>query len=287
MIDLHTHSTASDGTDSPTELVHAAADAGITTLAITDHDSTRGWDDAARAAERRGITLVRGIEMSTTSGGISIHLLAYLPDPDDPDLLAELRHTRDSRATRLVTMVELMERAGVPITYADVLAQVHGDDATVGRPHIADALVAAGVVPTRDAAFAGYLSGQGAFFVPHYATDVLDAVRLVRRAGGVPVMAHPLAAARGRVVPDEVIEAMADAGLAGIEAFHRDHTPAHLAHALDLAEHLQLLVTGSSDYHGTGKANVLGEHTTDPTVLEQIEAQASAAGGLPVLRFAG
>lgn len=282
MIDLHTHSNASDGTQPPAELVAAAAAAGIGTLALTDHDTTQGWAEAAAAVELVGVDLVRGIELSTTHRGISIHLLAYLPDPDDPALVAELRQTHASRAERLRTMVTRMEEAGVPITYADVLAQVDGPGTTVGRPHIADALVAAGVVPTRDAAFEWYLRGRSGFYVPHYATPVLEAVRLVRAAGGVPVMAHPLAAARGRVVSDDVIEAMAEAGLAGIEAYHHDHTPAQTAHALDLAGNLRLFVTGSSDYHGTGKVNVLGEHTTTPEVLAQIEAEATS--GIPVLR---
>lgn len=274
MIDLHTHSTASDGTQPPDALVAAAAAAGIGTLAITDHDTTQGWAEAADAAGRLGVDLVRGIELSTTHHGISIHLLAYLPDPGHPALVAELRHTHESRSTRLATMVARMEAAGLPITYADVLAQVDGPRTTVGRPHIADALVARGVVPNRDAAFARYLGGRSGFYVPHYATPVLDAVRLVRSAGGVPVMAHPLAAARGRVVGDEVIEELAQAGLAGIEAYHHDHSPEQTRHALDLARSLGLLATGSSDYHGTGKVNVLGEHTTTPEVLAALVDQA-------------
>ncbi len=282
MIDLHTHSTASDGTDAPGELVAAAKAAGVGTLAITDHDSTQGWDAAAEAATACGVDLVRGIEVSCRHGGVSIHLLAYLPDPESPTLVAELAHARASREARLARMVALMEADGVPITYAEVLAQVQRPGTTVGRPHIADALVASGVVPHRDEAFASYLHSGTPYYVAHYACEVVAAVRFVREAGGVAVMAHPFAAARGRVVGDDVIEAMADAGLAGLEAFHHDHDAEQTRHAVDLARSLGLFVTGSSDYHGTGKVNVLGEHVTDPDVLAAIEEQARS--GVAVLR---
>ena len=278
-IDLHTHSIASDGTQSPAGVVSAAAEAGLDVLALTDHDTTSGWDEAADAAQRHGIALVRGIEISCQHEGISIHLLGYLLDPAAPDLLEELERSRSSRRTRAQRIVELLSR-DLPLGWDDVLEQI-GPGATIGRPHIADAMVAKGIVASRDVAFADYLYGGSPYYAPHYASDPVRAVRLVREAGGVAVMAHPFASQRGRVVDDSVIEAMAAAGLAGLEVLHRDHDVNELRHGLDLATSLGLFVTGSSDYHGVGKSNQLGENTTDPVVLQRIEDMAT---GVPVLR---
>lgn len=282
MIDLHTHSTASDGTDSPARLVEVAARAGITTLAITDHDTTSGWPEAAEAAGRYQIGLVRGAEISAvarTSGwGTGVHLLAYLHDPTHPALLAETERTRDDRTSRARRMVELLGE-DYPITWEDLLAQTQ-PGTTVGRPHIADALVAAGVVRDRDEAFASILRPGTPYYVGHYAPDAVAAVQAVRAAGGVPVFAHPGADARGRVVPDSTVEELAAAGLAGLEVEHRDHTPDTRGRLRDLAQSLDLLVTGSSDFHGAGKKNLIGENTTEPAVLEAIAAQ----GVLEVLR---
>lgn len=277
-IDLHTHSTASDGTDSPAELLRAAAAAGVTTVALTDHDTTVGWAEAATALPP-GLSLVRGAELSCRYSGISLHLLAYLFDPGEPTLAAGLRRVRESRVPRARAMVERLRGAGVDVSWEDVLAHV-GPDATVGRPHIADALVARGLVRDRDEAFAGVLSSRGAAYVPHVALDPLTAVRAVRRAGGVPVLAHPFARARGQVLDEEAIVAMAEAGLAGLEVQHRDHTEADVRRLDALAHDLGLLITGSSDYHGAGKPNRLGERTTSPATLEGIVVQAS---GVPVL----
>jgi predicted metal-dependent phosphoesterase TrpH len=278
-IDLHTHSTASDGTQSPAEVVSAAAQAGLDVLALTDHDTTRGWDEAAVAARHHGITLVRGIEISCQHDGITIHLLGYLQDPAAPGLLEELGRSRSSRELRAQRIVELLSR-DLPLHWDDVLEQI-GPGATIGRPHIADALVSKGIVASRDDAFADYLYGGSPYYVRHYASDPVKAVRLVGDAGGVAVMAHPFASRRGRVVDDAVIEAMAAAGMAGLEVHHRDHDADEVRHGLDLAASLDLFVTGSSDYHGAGKSNLLGENTTDPVVLQRIEHLAT---GVPVLR---
>lgn len=281
MIDLHTHSTASDGTESPAELVAAARAAGLTTVAITDHDSTAGWAEAAEAAVRAGVELVRGVEVSTHHDYVSIHVLGYLIDPAAPGLLAEMDRARASRETRLTKMVELMAEGGIPITVEEVRA-VAGQGATLGRPHIADALVAKGLVSHRDEAFATYLHGRSEYYVAHYAPAALDAVRLIVEAGGVAVMAHPFAGKRGRVVGDEVIEELAAAGLAGLEVDHRDHDDDERDHAGRLATSLGLLQTGSSDYHGVGKLNLIGENTTAPTVLAAIEEKSTS--GTDVLR---
>ena len=278
-VDLHTHSTASDGTQPPGEVVSCAAEAGLDVLALTDHDTTTGWDEAAAAAGRQGIALVRGIEISCQHDGISLHLLGYLQDPAAPGLLMELDRSRRSRETRAQGIVELLSR-DVPLTWDDVLEHV-GTRATIGRPHIADAMVAKGIVPSRDRGFADYLYEGSPYYAAHYAPDPVRAVRLLVEAGGVAVMAHPFASSRGPIVQDSVIEAMAEAGMAGLEVHHRDHSADQVRHGLDLAASLELFVTGSSDYHGAGKPNLLGENTTDPVVLQRIEELAT---GVQVLR---
>ncbi|UNX56445.1 PHP domain-containing protein [Georgenia sp. TF02-10] len=277
-IDPHAHSTASDGTDSPANLVRAAAAAGLDVVGITDHDTVAGWAEAEAAVAETGVALLRGAELSCQAGGISVHLLSYLHDPAEPDLAAEVDRSRRSREERARIMVDRLSQ-DFPITWADVRAQV-APGATVGRPHMADALVAAGVAPDRDTCFATILSSRGPYYVRYHAPDAVTLVGLVRAAGGVPVMAHPRAATRGRVVSDAVVAAMADAGLAALEVDHRDHSPVARAELAALADRLGLARTGASDYHGTGKLNVLGEHTTDPAVLALIESE----GSLPVVR---
>lgn len=278
-IDLHTHSSASDGTQPAADVVASAAAAGIHVLALTDHDTTSGWDSAAAAARRLGVQLVPGMEVSCATGeGTSVHLLSYLHDPCAPGLLAEISRARESRVERARRIVDRLA-ADVPLTWDDVEQQIE-PGATVGRPHIADALVARGVVRDRQEAFAGLLAGGGRYYERHYAPDPVDAVRLVIDAGGVPVMAHPLARLRGRTVDDAVIETMASAGLAGLEVDHRDNDPQARAHLRRLAARLGLLVTGSSDYHGAGKLNQLGENTTSTEVLAEIVASGTGSAVL-------
>ena len=278
-IDLHTHSTASDGTGTPAQVVQEAAESGLDVVALTDHDTTSGWAQAADAARAAGVDLVPGMEISCTYYGTSIHLLSYLHDPTFEPLLHELAHARTSRDSRARRIVDRLA-SDVPLAWEDVEAQVT-DGATIGRPHIADALVARDIVADRREAFDTYLHDGSRYYASHYAIDVVDAVELVRAAGGVPVFAHPFAQKRGRIVDESVIALMADAGLAGIEAHHRDHSPEQTRRALAAARTFGLFVTGSSDYHGTGKPNRLGEFTTEPVVLETILEVAS--GSAPVL----
>ena len=280
-IDLHTHSNASDGTHDPAQVVAEAAAHGLTTIALTDHDTTAGWAEASQAGLELGVDLVPGGEISTQHNGISVHLLGYLIDPHHPGLLQEMERARASRDTRMERMVALLAADGIPVTLEGVRAQAK-PGATLGRPHVADALVEVGYVRDRDEAFADLLHDRSPYYVHHYAPDVVRAVALVREAGGVPVMAHPFANRRGRTVTDHVIEQMAQAGLGGLEAHHRDHLGPERAHAVALAERLGLFVTGSSDYHGAGKENRIGENTTDPAVLAQIEEQATS--GTTVVR---
>ncbi len=278
LIDLHAHSTASDGTGPPEVVVAEAAEAGVDVLALTDHDTTSGWEAAARAAEQHGLALVRGVEVSCDRDGLSIHLLAYLPDPTEPALLEALEASRASREHRAELMVARLGE-DFPLTWADVLEQVD-EGATIGRPHLADALVAKGLMADRDEAFATVLAQGSRYHVFHDAPDPVDAVRLVLGAGGVPVVAHALAVARGRVMGEDLIEEMVAAGLAGVEVEHRDHD-ADARHRLRaIARAHRLIETGASDYHGKGKQNRLGEHATSPEALARIEAM----GVLPVLR---
>lgn len=279
-IDLHCHSTASDGTLTPTQLVTAGAAAGLDVIAITDHDTTGGWAEAEQARPA-GLRLVRGAELSCRWFGarpaVPLHLLAYLFDPAEPRLAADLAALRIDREQRAEKIVAKLCADGVPITWDEVRGYAAGG--SVGRPHIAQALIRAGLVRTTDEAFASRWLGVR-YFVPKADLDVFEAVRAVRAAGGVAVFAHPRATSRGQVVPDRLIAELADVGLFGLEADHEDHSPAERAHVRALAEELGLVVTGSSDFHGTHKTVQLAAFTTAPEAYEKI---VSAASGVPVL----
>ena len=268
---MHAHSNISDGTQPPAELLAAAAKARLDVVALTDHDTTDGWAEALTAARQHGVGLVPGMEISCkTSQGISVHLLCYLHDPGHEGLLDEITKAKGARLTRAERMVELLAE-DYPLNWDDVSAHV-APGATIGRPHIADALVAAGIVSDRNEAFASILTSHSRYFVSHYAPDPVYAVELVRGAGGVPVFAHPLASARGRVVAPEIFHDMIDAGLLGLEVEHRDNPPQGRAWLRRLAQETGLFMTGSSDYHGAGKPNLLGENLTSPEALDRILA---------------
>ncbi|HEY2670404.1 MAG TPA: PHP domain-containing protein [Rugosimonospora sp.] len=269
-IDLHTHSTASDGTLTPAALVGAAAQAGLDVVALTDHDTTAGWAEAV-AALPSGLTLIRGAELSCRwygeSPGIALHLLAYLFDPDDPALVAELARVRLGREERAERMVDLIRADGIDLGWDEVLADAAGG--TVGRPHLARALVRRGLVGTVSEAFAPRWLGER-YRLSKPDIDVFRAVSLVRAAGGVPVLAHPRASSRGRTVPDSLIVELAGVGLAGLEAEHEDHTPAQREQVRTLAAELGLVATGSSDFHGSNKTVLLGANLTGPGAYQQI-----------------
>lgn len=271
MYDLHIHSKLSDGTQTVPELVEEIASTSLSGFALTDHDTTAGWDTARQLASDYGLDFLPGMEVSCAAEGLSIHLLSYGHDPNYQPLLDEIAKARASRETRAQKMVDLLSE-DFPITWESVQAQV-GPGATVGRPHIADALVDADVVQDRSVAFAEILTPRSKYYVSHYAVNPVDAVRLVRAAGGAPVMAHPRARARGRVASIELIEEMIAAGLAGLEIEHRDNAEDDRAVLRQLAQKHNLLVTGSSDYHGAGKPNRLGENTTGADVVAQLREQ--------------
>ncbi|MFJ4120501.1 phosphatase [Streptomyces sp. FT05W] len=278
-IDLHTHSTASDGTDTPAELVANAAAAGLDVVALTDHDTVGGHAEAA-AALPEGLTLVTGAELSCQVDGVSLHMLAYLFDPAEPELARERELVRDDRVPRAQAMVRMLQELGVPVTWEQV-ARIAGDG-SVGRPHVATALVELGVVDTVSDAFtSAWLGNGGRAYAGKHELDPFDAVRLVKAAGGVTVFAHPLAVKRGAVVPEAVIAGLAEAGLDGIEVDHMDHDASTRARLRGLAGDLGLLPTGSSDYHGSRKTVRLGEYTTDPEIYGEITRRATGAFPVP------
>jgi predicted metal-dependent phosphoesterase TrpH len=283
LIDLHTHSSISDGTENPAELLATAEAAGLDVVALTDHDTTAGWP-IAEAARPRGLTVVPGMEMSCRwfldgQPPISVHLLAYLFDPTHPGFAAERARLRDERLQRGERIVLRLEADGYPVSWARIVERSNGG--VVGRPHIARALAEAGVVDSVDHAFATLLHPGSPYYVTKIDTDVREGIGLVRAAGGVPVFAHGLATKRGRTVGDAEIAAMTDAGLLGLEVDHPDHTEDARAHLRGLAADLDLIVTGSSDYHGTNKTTAIGVCTTAP---EQFEAILAAGTGGALFR---
>ncbi|BBF99960.1 MULTISPECIES: PHP domain-containing protein [Pseudonocardia] len=286
VIDLHAHSTASDGTDSPAGLVRAAGAAGLDVVAITDHDTTSGWDEAV-AALPPGLTLVRGAEFSCLSRTgrdgeprCSVHLLGYLFDPQHPAIVAEQERLRAERVQRLHTMIGRMAADGYPVDVDGVFAHLP-EGASAGRPHLARALVAAGVVGSVSEAFAELLHNDSPYYVPRADTLVETAVEMITAAGGIAVFAHPLARVRGTVVEPSVLADLAAGGLGGVEVDHPNHEPDDRALLRALAAEHALLVTGSSDYHGTNKPTPLAEETTDPEVYAAIVDRAT---GVQVVR---
>ncbi|MFJ5019946.1 PHP domain-containing protein [Streptomyces goshikiensis] len=281
-IDLHAHSTASDGTDSPAELVRNAAAAGLDVVALTDHDTVGGYAEAIAALQGipAGLTLVTGAELSCRLDGIGLHMLAYLFDPDEPELARERELVLDDRVPRARAMVAKLRELGVDITWEHV-ARIAGDG-SVGRPHIATALVELGVVRSVSDAFTpAWLADGGRAYAEKHELDPFDAIRLVKAAGGVTVFAHPAAVKRGRCVPEAALGALAAAGLDGIEVDHMDHDTDTRARLRGLAGDLGLLTTGSSDYHGSRKTCRLGEHTTDPEIYGEITRRATGAFPVP------
>ena len=272
-IDLHAHSAVSDGTETPSQLIRAAVEAGLGTIALTDHDSTAGWHEALTAAEGTGLTVIPGMELSTNYGPASVHMLAYLFDPLDGAIVAETARIRDGRLHRAERIVERIA-ADYPLTWEDVLAEAT-DESTLGRPHIADALVRKGVVPNRSAAFQSILHWRSGYYEKYYAPSPIEGVRMIVGAGGVPVLAHPATHGRYRPMTDDVIRTLADEGLFGLEVDHRDNTEEGKAELRRIAARYGLEITGASDYHGEGKPNRLAENTTSPEVLDKLIARAT------------
>jgi predicted metal-dependent phosphoesterase TrpH len=273
MIDLHTHTNCSDGTDTPAQLVNKALAEGLSVLAITDHDTTSGWK-AAQLALRADLSLVLGAEISClTTDGVSVHMLGLLFDGENLQMQSMLENTRDGRIPRAHKMIELLNAGGINITMEEV-ESVKPDGATLGRPHIADALVKNGVVTSRDEAFTDLLHNNSPYYVAHMAPTPQDAISIIRSAGGVAVIAHPFASHRGQVLSSEDFLPLKNAGLNAIEVNHRDHSNEERIALAQIARELDLVITGASDYHGTGKLNSLGENHTHQAEWERLESEA-------------
>jgi predicted metal-dependent phosphoesterase TrpH len=274
MIDLHTHTNCSDGTDSPAQLVNKALAEGLSVLAITDHDTTSGWK-SAELALRSDLSLVLGAEISClTTDGISVHMLGLLFDGENEKMQTMLENTRDGRIPRAHKMIELLNAAGINVSMQDV-ESVKPIGATLGRPHIADALVKNGIVASRDEAFTDLLHNDSPYYVSHLAPTPEDAISIIRSAGGVAVIAHPFASHRGEVLSANDFLPLKSAGLNAIEVNHRDHNNEERTALAQIARELDLVVTGASDYHGTGKLNSLGENHTLQAEWERLESEAN------------
>ena len=281
MIDLHTHTTFSDGTDTPTQLINKALAAGITTIALTDHDSISGWQEATSAL-RPGICLVPGAEVSCqTLDGISVHILGLLFDPSNNALIDTLEKTRENRYGRMEKIIAKINEAGINISMSEVLEQL-SDGATLGRPHLADALVKKGVVASREEAFTQMLHNHSKYYVSHFSPTPETVIKLIKEAGGVSVIAHPMASHRGRTISLDTFGSLIQAGLDGIEVNHRDHSVEEKTQLIALARDSKLVMTGASDYHGNGKLNLLGEYTTEPDQWQKLEERADARRVLSV-----
>ena len=274
-IDLHTHSNESDGTETPLELLDSAIKAGLDLFALTDHDSIAGWHQIKDEAPD-SIEIALGAEVSCqTLEALSVHMLGYLFDPDDKALIDSMNETRTNRITRMERIVARLQEAGMDITVDDVYAETI-EGATVGRPHLADAMIRKGIVADRSEAFETYLHNRSKYYIPDASPTPEAAITLIKNAGGVAIIAHPFASLRGRIISAQYLESLIGAGLDGIEINHRDHNDGEREELSRLAKRYGLLVTGGSDYHGTGKVNRLGENLTDLSQWEKIKERAGS-----------
>ena len=278
-IDLHTHSSVSDGTDPPARLVEAARDAGLDVVALADHDTTDGWGEALATGAELGLDVVPAIEVSTAWRSADVHLLTYWPDPDDPTVRRMLATIREGRRTRIPRMLERLAEHGVMLREDDV-RRAAADAASVGRPHVADALVAAGVVATRDEAFATWIGEGKPGHVSKPAPALPDAIAALSAAGGVCVLAHPWGRGSRHVLDERALVDLARAGLSGLEVDHVDHDEDDRAALRRVADDAGLVVTGGSDYHGLGKAGVpLGLFTTDERAYHDLRERRRPRSG--------
>ena len=272
--DLHTHSTFSDGTATPSENVRLATERELLGLAVTDHDTLDGVEEARVAAADGELAIVPGLELSAEHDGTSLHVLAYWVDPAHTGLQAELRRLHDTRFRRGEMIVEKLQALGYDVSFERVRA-IAGDD-LIARPHVAQAMVEAGIVATEKEAFDRYISDEGPAYVPKHALAPLDALALIRDAGGACVLAHPGMWRGSEAVPEELIEAMAAGGMAGLEVDHPDHDPEQRARYGAIAERLDLVRTGASDCHGARYDFRLGAETTSAEHVAELRERATA-----------
>ena len=273
--DLHTHSSVSDGTEPPAVVIRRAAEASLDVVALTDHDTVAGHREAASALPA-GMILLPGAELSCRLEGHSVHLLAYLFDPQHDELAGEMAEIRESRLFRARTMVDKLASLGVPVTWEQV-SEIAGGG-VVGRPHIARAMIAAGVVSSLEEAMTpAWIGPGGPAYVSRYALDPARAVRLVGAAGGVTVLAHPWGAGRGWQIPAEVIAELAHAGLTGIEVNHPQQDAGDRARLSELARALRLVPSGGSDDHGALTGYRIGSETAPEGSYEALIRHATGA----------
>jgi len=273
--DLHTHSNRSDGTFEPTEVVRRAAEMGLDAIALTDHDTTDGLEEALSAGRELGVEVVPGVELSAEYERTSVHVLCYWPDVTNAELQAELTRLRDDRFRRGERMVEKLRGLGFPVSFERVQAIAGGGN--IVRPHVAQAMVEAGVVDTEKEAFDLYIADGKPAHVPKHALDPVDATRLILGAGGICVLAHPGMWGDQTSVPEELIERMAAAGMQGLEVVHTDHDEFKRMHYRQLADRLGLIPTGGSDCHGDRYQPIrLGTSLCDPEAFAALRAFADA-----------
>jgi predicted metal-dependent phosphoesterase TrpH len=272
VIDLHMHTTASDGRSSAESLIAEVVAAGCVTVAVTDHDTVAALTTARAAADAAGIRMVDGIEMTAVEAGADIHILGYFIDPLDPSLAAFLRGQREHRRARVAGMGDLLKKAGVPVDIEDVLAVPVESGRAVGRPAVAQALVTAGHATDMADAFGRFLAVGRPGYLPRKGASAADVIERIRAAGGVASVAHP-----GKMHRDHLIEPMVEAGLEAIEVYHPDHTVADAVRYQTMADRFGVLVTGGSDYHGPGSGRVagLGHVGLPPVAFERLAAHAA------------
>lgn len=266
--DLHTHSSVSDGTDEPEELAQNAAEAGIDVIALTDHDTFAGLERFRSAASRLGLIALTALEMSTRTQKRDVHILGYGLDPTSAALTGELEAIREGRAERVRETVRRLS-TDYRISWEDVAGAAAWGQA-VGRPHIADALIRAGAVSDRSSAFRSLLADDSPYVAKAYLPSTETALDVIRRAGGLPVVAHPMSRESKQLITMRQLTAWRDRGLWGLEIFHRENTPTDRSLLLELASDLELATTGGSDYHGFGKPNRLGENSPSSTALHEV-----------------
>lgn len=278
-IDLHTHSNVSDGTDTPTALVHSAHDAGLDVIALTDHDTFDGLGQAVEAGKRLGIVVLRGLEMSCEVDGASVHLLGYGCDPANRELAAELAKIRAGRTGRLQAFADRFTELGMELSAEEIKAQ-SGLSPSIGRPHVADALIKRGYVTDRAEAFEKWLGDDQPGYIGRYATPLEQAIDLVHGAGGVAVLAHPWGrSSRDHLTVEYIEQLVRDHELEGIEVDHIDHDDETRALLFEMGGRLGLIRTGSSDYHGTGKEVALGANTTRDSAYRELVVRIRRRGG--------
>jgi predicted metal-dependent phosphoesterase TrpH len=270
-IDLHTHSSCSDGTESPTQILQRAADAGLNVVALTDHDTIAGWEEARASAAGLPVTLVCGLEVSARIEAGGVHVLGYGFDGCNERLQSLLARIREARQCRLIAMIHRLRDQGIELSPDDFALQADAG-VPMGRPHLADALVSLGHAETRGEAIHRWLRRGSPGYVERWSPDPFEAVTCVSRAGGVAVLAHPWGPTSRIAVSRDFIAALTDAGLAGIEVDHPDHNPTNREALRRIGADLALVTTGGSDYHGAGKAHGIGSATTRREQFDRLMA---------------